>query len=109
MLVHFRWKNERGEWQQQDMMKKQAVEIISGGFSDGHTFLTSKATEEGTIPMTLTFIHETGQAEVFDENTKQRLLNDYPTWAIKTSTTTERGRCTTIGPKKYVDDLDELD
>ena len=108
MLVYFRRKNERGEWQQQDMTKEQAVEIVSGGFSDGHTFLTSKATEEGTIPMTLTFIHAKGQAEVFDDNAKQRLLQKHPTSGIKTSTT-ERGRCTTIGPKKYVDDLDELD
>ena len=109
MLVYFRWKNERGEWQQQDMTKEEAVEILSGGYSDGHAFLTSKADyEEGTIPMTLTFIHATGQAEVFDKNMKQRLLKKYPTWAIKPSTT-ERGRCTTIGPKKYVDDLDELD
>ena len=84
------------------------MEILSGGYNDAHAFLTSKATEEGTIPMTLTFIHATGQAEVFDKNVKQRLLKKYPTWAIKASTT-ERGRRTTIGPKKYVDDLDELD
>ena len=89
------------------MTKEEAVEILSGGYSDGHAFLTSKATEEGTIPTTLTFIHATGQAEVFDKNMKQRRLKKYPTWAIKASTT-ERGRCTTIGPKKY-DDLDELD